>query len=499
MGRILWGRGAGRDLADEPGTGLRDYMQTLGAIKATLPFVDPLFKRIWTEAHRPDATPRKKAAAQKLIDGLTPEQKARLDKIRSDQAERVGGLVTPLGGGPLTGPAAGPQARPSILSGPPPLIGPQRFVPGMGPASRVLGGGRQYRLRPGVSMMPTLAPQAAPAPGPEPPAVVPTPMPTPSMVPKLKPGRQVAPLTGPPPEPELLRREEPEDRPTTMPPAEEAPPKAMFEVAVPVVGGSIDVGEFARRLRQKNLAEQRERTGGLPEDLSQYSLAQLRAIRKLAKTPADIVRLGEAARARGRFELAPGLMDALGGRTGAGKGERYVLDELPKQMTALDMQMIMAKISDLRSKGRNREAQALERMARSGLLQAKTGLTRAKLARLLAKMRGRKGGPGVLAWMRKNPNMLRATQVKTAGGNVTVWVPKKGLPRADLLFVQRMAARANRLANPRLSRKQIIQAARDLKKHTALTEHRKQSRELKKAQVDALRLFGDLLKPSGEE
>jgi hypothetical protein len=466
MGRILWGRGAGRDLADEPGTGLRDYMQTLGAIKATLPFVDPLFKRIWTEAHRPDATPRKKAAAQKLIDGLTPEQKARLDQLRAAQAARqapqlVPGLV-PAGLDTKIRPPLGgvPPVKGGVLTRPPSLL-PQ---PGMGSiVTRQLTPGRQSMLSP-QPLVPT---------GPTPPVT--------TRVPERLPLY----LDPDPPAPE----------PAPAPPIQERE----FDVEVPVVGGSIDVGEFARRLRQKNLAGRRERAGRLPEDLSQFSLAQLRAIRKLAKTPEDIARLGEAARARGRFELAPGLMDALGGRTGAGKGERYVLDELPKQMTALEMQMLMAKIADLRSKGRNREAQALERMARSGLLQAKTGLTRAKLAKLLAKMRGRKGGPGVLAWMRKNPDMLRATQVETAAGKVTVWVPKKGLPRADLLSAQRMAARANRLANPRLSRKQIIQAARDLKKHKALTEHRKKSRDLKKAQVDALRLFGDLVKPSEEE
>jgi hypothetical protein len=446
MGRILWGRGAGRDLADEPGTGLRDYMQTLGAIKATLPFVDPLFKRIWTEAHRPDATPRKKAAAQKLIDGLTPEQKARLDQLRAGQAARqapqlVPGLVPAGLDTKLRPPLGGvPPVKGGVLTRPPSLL-PQ---PGMGSiVTRQLTPGRQ----------PILSPQPLVPTGPTPPVT--------TRVPERL--------------PRYLDPDAPAPEPSFAPPQERE-----FDVEVPVVGGSIDVGEFARRLRQKNLAEQRERTGGIPEDLSQYSLAQLRAIRKLAKTPADIVRLGEAARARGRFELAPGLMDALGGRTGAGKGERYVLDELPKQMTALDMQMIMAKISDLRSKGRNREAQALERMARSGLLQAKTGLTRAKLARLLAKMRGRKGGPGVLSWMRKNIGALVPVRYQTDGGPVVIWSPKKGLMGAGLLQAQKMAARANRLANPKMSRKQLASAVGDVARREDLREHRSETRQIQR-------------------
>ncbi len=543
MGRILPGN---RSLGDRPGEGIKKYLDVLGAIKSTIPFINPFFKRIWKEAHRPDSSPRSKAAAQQLIDGLTPEQKAKLDELRAKQedrgAQRVGGLTTPLGGAPIQ--ARRGRATPTLVS---PL--------GTAPDQQFGGVGKKLLSPGGLSLRPPTVPIASTPPmdlthqlkrralarlsglydenqharllmpreqltsvvdilaNPSHPqyeevsrvvtliggagrsyeaarevidalrtaGLAPreslTPPPTPQLLPGAPPS--IVPESRWPGAPrteglrtELMRREEPVERdperrtlvgPTPAVPTPPPAPTRMFDMDVPVTGTTIDVGEFARRLRSANAAKAEARARALPEDLSQFSLAQLRAIRKQATSPEDIARLGEAARARGRFELPPGIMEALGGTTGAGKGERFVLDELKRPLTDLEIATIRAKLIDAQAKTEWRRSGSGLRKAQTGLTRVKTAFTEAKLKRYLAKLRRRPGGTAFLGWLRKNPGVIQPRQIKLHGQMVTVWEPApfnwmtwRGSSDASRLRALKAAARANKISNPTMSRKDII-------------------------------------------
>ena len=470
MGRIIFSKPVA--LGDEPGDGIQKYMRVLGAIKGTIPFIDPVFKGIWSAVNRPDSSPRKKAAAKKLIDGLTPEQKAKLDELKRQQEERsatrVGGLVTPLGVSPTIGPLRAP------------LVQPPRATPGddrslMLPRfdTSPLGGGRPSLVTPGALK---LKPKAMVQPS----TIIPTPA-----VPDLRIPASLRTSPTPPPKQDMfgdfpigtpfMDAPEPEDRPVDVPAPPEEPPKRMFDVDVPVVKGSIDVGEFARRLREANLAKAR----ALPEDLSQYSLAQLRAMRKLATNPEEIARLGQAARRRGKYELPPGIMEAMGGQTGAARGERYVLTDLPKPLTQLDIEKIQAQIMDLRAKGRHREAQTLLSRARAGLTGARTRLTMAKLRKLLASMRKGKGGASFWKWYQRNKDNLTVREIKIGDETIKWWSPSASVTGSKLLVAQKMAAKANRLANRKLTRKQLIDLQRKEKDSKAKRSKAKALSELK--------------------
>lgn len=453
MGRIIFSKPVA--LGDEPGEGIQKYMRVLGAIKGTIPFIDPVFKGIWRAVNRPDSSPRKKAAAKKLIDGLTPEQKAKLDELKRQQEERsatrVGGLVTPFG----------PPKMRQLRT---PLVQRPRATPGddgslMLPrfSNEPLIGGRPSLVTPGALK---LKPKAMVQPS----TIIPTPA-----VPDLRIPASLRTSPTPPPKRDIfgdfpigtpfIDAPEPEDRPVDVPAPPEEPPKRMFDVDVPVAKGSIDVGEFARRLREANLAKAR----ALPEDLSQYSLAQLRAMRKLATNPEEIARLGQAARSRGKYELPPGIMEAIGGQTGAARGERYVLTDLPKPLTQLDIERIQAQIMDLRAKGRHREAQTLLSRARAGLTGARTRLTMAKLRKLLASMRKGKGGASFWKWYQRNPDTLTVREIKIGDETIKWWSPSATVEGSKLLVAQKMAAKANRLANRKLTRKQLIDLRRKQK------------------------------------
>ena len=450
MGRIIFSKPVA--LGDEPGEGIQKYMRVLGEIKGTIPFIDPVFKGIWSAVNRPDSSPRKKAAAKKLIDGLTPEQKAKLDELKRQQEERsatrVGGLATPFG----------PPKMRQLRT---PLVQRPRATPGddgslMLPrfSNEPLIGGRPSLVTPGaLKLKPKVKVQPS--------TIIPI-----SAAPDLRIPASLRTSPTPPPKRDIfgdfpigtpfMDAPEPEDRPVDVPAPPEEPPKRMFDVDVPVAKGSIDVGEFARRLREANLAKAR----ALPEDLSQYSLAQLRAMRKLATNPEEIARLGQAARSRGKYELPPGIMEAMGGQTGAARGERYVLTHLPKPLTQLDIERIQAQIMDLRAKGRHREAQTLLSRARAGLTGARTRLTMAKLRKLLASMRKGKGGASFWKWYQRNPDTLGVREIKIGDETIKWWSPSATVTGSKLLVAQKMAAKANRLANRKLTRKQLIDLRR---------------------------------------
>jgi hypothetical protein len=163
-------------------------------------------------------------------------------------------------------------------------------------------------------------------------------------------------------------------------------------VKVPMKDGRIDIAQLGKMFREKNVTDRKAARGdsALPEDLSQYSLTELRAIRKLAKTPADIRRLGAAARARGEYEMPPGLLGTIAGESGARAGEQYVLRELPAPMTESQRRLALLKVRKLLAEGRNIEAQALLRKTQAAekaenipLLRAKTQLTSARAWKIL--------------------------------------------------------------------------------------------------------------------
>jgi DNA-binding PadR family transcriptional regulator len=508
MGRILPRRPA-RSLAPAQGKGIEKYLGVLKAIGSTVPFINPLFKGIWRAAHSPSASPRSRAAAEKLIEGLTPEQKAKLDELRAEQsgrsAQRVGGLVTPLGRAPIAPVPLGGRVAPGRPRTAPAPISPMREPLA---EAEVLGGRRLMGFDPGglklkpELMVGTKRPPLdltqqvkrkaigilAAVPGIE--ALIPDAtvvvdilsnpahpqydetvqrvrpisghgalygaghrviqmlaatdlsswpeageLPAPPPVPKMRPGAPAPPpiARGAPVGPELgtefMRREEPVERPVEVPAPPAAPPSELFDVDVPIIEGEIDIGELARRFRERNIdiRVEGDREGGLPEDLSRYSLAQLRAMRKLAQSPDDVHRIGQAARARGKYEMAPGIFEAIGGKTGAEEGERFVLAELGKPMTRLEIMALQAKIADLRAKGRWREAGTLLRRAQAlgvdaqvGLTEAKTVLTWAQIDKLMRKLQRRRGGGASMLRIAKelvDNKYVEVRMVKTGSGS----------------------------------------------------------------------------------
>jgi len=191
------------------------------------------------------------------------------------------------------------------------------------------------------------------------------------------------------------------------PPPMPAIPTEVGGVKVPMKDGRIDIAQLGKMFREKNVTDRKAARGdsALPEDLSQYSLAELRAIRKLAKTPADIRRLGAAARARGEYEMPPGLLGSIAGESGARAGEQYVLRELPAPMTESQRRLALLKVRKLLAEGRNIEAQALLRRAQAAekaenipLLRAKTQLTSARAWDIMRKAMRKMGrrAPGKL-------------------------------------------------------------------------------------------------------
>lgn len=186
-------------------------------------------------------------------------------------------------------------------------------------------------------------------------------------------------------------------------------PTEVGGVKVPMKDGRIDIAQLGKMFREKNVTDRKAARGdsALPEDLSQYSLTELRAIRKLAKTPADIRRLGAAARARGEYEMPPGLLGSIAGESGARAGEQYVLRELPAPMTESQRRLALLKVRKLLAEGRNIEAQALLRRAQAAekaenipLLRSKTQLNSARAWDIMRKAmrkrgRGRKPLPGL--------------------------------------------------------------------------------------------------------
>ncbi len=186
-------------------------------------------------------------------------------------------------------------------------------------------------------------------------------------------------------------------------------PTEVGGVKVPMKDGRIDIAQLGKMFREKNVTDRKAARGdsALPEDLSQYSLTELRAIRKLAKTPADIRRLGAAARARGEYEMPPGLLGTIAGESGARAGEQYVLRELPAPMTESQRRLALLKVRKLLAEGRNIEAQALLRRAQAAekaenipLLRSKTQLNSARAWDIMRKAmrkrgRGRKRLPGL--------------------------------------------------------------------------------------------------------
>jgi hypothetical protein len=186
-------------------------------------------------------------------------------------------------------------------------------------------------------------------------------------------------------------------------------PTEVGGVKVPMKDGRIDIAQLGKMFREKNVTDRKAARGdsALPEDLSQYSLTELRAIRKLAKTPADIRRLGAAARARGEYEMPPGLLGSIAGESGARAGEQYVLRELPAPMTESQRRLALLKVRKLLAEGRNIEAQALLRRAQAAekaenipLLRSKTQLNSARAWDIMRKAmrkrgRGRKRLPGL--------------------------------------------------------------------------------------------------------
>ena len=186
-------------------------------------------------------------------------------------------------------------------------------------------------------------------------------------------------------------------------------PTEVGGVKVPMKDGRIDIAQLGKMFREKNVTDRKAARGdsALPEDLSQYSLTELRAIRKLAKTPADIRRLGAAARARGEYEMPPGLLGTIAGESGARAGEQYVLRELPAPMTESQRRLALLKVRKLLAEGRNIEAQAALRRIQAAekaenipLLRSKTQLNSARAWDIMRKAmrkrgRGRKRLPGL--------------------------------------------------------------------------------------------------------
>ena len=186
-------------------------------------------------------------------------------------------------------------------------------------------------------------------------------------------------------------------------------PTEVGGVKVPMKDGRIDIAQLGKMFREKNVTDRKAARGdsALPEDLSQYSLTELRAIRKLAKTPADIRRLGAAARARGEYEMPPGLLGSIAGESGARAGEQYVLRELPAPMTESQRRLALLKVRKLMAEGRNIEAQAALRRVQAAekaenipLLRSKTQLNSARAWDIMRKAmrkrgRGRKKLPGL--------------------------------------------------------------------------------------------------------
>ena len=163
----------------------------------------------------------------------------------------------------------------------------------------------------------------------------------------------------------------------------------------------------------------------------------------------------------------------------AERGERYVLTDLHKPLTQLDIERIQAQIMDLRAKGRHREAQTLLSRARAGLTGARTRLTMAKLRKLLASMRKGKGGASFWKWYQRNKDNLTVREIKIGDETIKWWSPSASVTGSKLLVAQKMAAKANRLANRKLTRKQLIDLQRKEKDSKAKRSKAKALSELK--------------------
>ena len=516
MGRIKPRRQArlkAADLSVAPEkSGVAKYMDVIRAIKGTIPLVDPVVKGIRRLVNKPDASARSQAAARKLEDGLTPEQRAELNKMRDLEKKRAAaaaaqpmsgpGLpqtgilpgtqffapqkdskpVVPLGGEPfprmgfqkeikgyvtprtligegLGGPFQYPQftdrkvvraSQPGLSSIKPPALSldprltPMLNVPGEDPATRRLSDAQRAGIAsvlrgrgvdvpaniPGVgrvsdqdireSLGPlesvsdediaTLRMQGRVAGPAKVPSIPETKLespflrPEPADLPERPSGMPaITPTVLPVPEGARLGQE------AGPPPPMPTIPTEVGGVKVPMKDGRIDIAQLGKMFREKNVTDRKAARGdsALPEDLSQYSLSELRAIRKLAKTPADIRRLGAAARARGEYEMPPGLLGTIAGESGARAGEQYVLREVPAPMTESQRRLALLKVRKLLAEGRNIEAQALLRRAQAAekaenipLLRAKTQLNSARAWDIMRKAmrkrgRGRKKLPGL--------------------------------------------------------------------------------------------------------
>ena len=77
------------------------YMDVIRAIKGTIPLVDPVVKGIRRLVNKPDASARSQAAARKLEDGLTPEQRIELNKMRDLEKKRAAAAAAAQ---PMSGP-----------------------------------------------------------------------------------------------------------------------------------------------------------------------------------------------------------------------------------------------------------------------------------------------------------------------------------------------------------------------------------------------------------
>ena len=519
MGRIKPRRQArlkAADLSVAPEkSGVAKYMDVIRAIKGTIPLVDPVVKGIRRLVNKPDASARSQAAARKLEDGLTPEQRAELNKMRDLEKKRAAaaaaqpmsgpGLpqtgilpgsqffapqkdskpVVPLGGEPfprmgfqkeikgyvtpgtligegLGGPFQYPQftdrkvvraRQPGLSSIKPPALSldprltPMLNVPGEDPATRRLSDAQRAGIAsvlrdrgvdvpanipgvgrvsdqdireslgkrdkvdvygPGVSDedIATLRMQGRVAGPAKVPSIPETKLESPFLRPEPAdlPERPsdmpaITPTVLPVPEGARLGQEPGPPMPTI--------PGEVGGVKVPMKDGRIDIAQLGKMFREKNVTDRKAARGdsALPEDLSQYSLTELRAIRKLAKTPADIRRLGAAARARGEYEMPPGLLGSIAGESGARAGEQYVLRELPAPMTESQRRLALLKVRKLLAEGRNIEAQALLRRAQAAekaenipLLRAKTQLTSARAWDIMRKAMRKMGrrAPGKL-------------------------------------------------------------------------------------------------------
>ena len=498
------------------------YMDVIRAIKGTIPLVDPVVKGIRRLVNKPDASARSQAAARKLEDGLTPEQRAELNKMRDLEKKRAAaaaaqpmsgpGLpqtgilpgtqffapqkdskpVVPLGGEPFPrmgfstprkttrGPIPNvydfdltespwqeretsyfdrtlgrPRFRttvtPRALTGVPspqlkldPSLSPMLNVPGEDPATRRLSDAQRAGIAsalrdrgvdvpaniPGVgrasdqdvreSLSPldpvsekgiaSLRMQGRVAGPANVPSIPETKLESPFLRPEPAdlPERPsdmpaITPTVLPVPEGARLGQE------PGAPPPMPTIPTEVGGVKVPMRDGRIDIAQLGKMFREKNVTDRKAARGdsALPEDLSQYSLTELRAIRKLAKTPADIRRLGAAARARGEYEMPPGLLGSIAGESGARAGEQYVLRELPAPMTESQRRLALLKVRKLMAEGRNIEAQALLRKTQAAekaenipLLRSKTQLNSARAWDIMRKAmrkrgRGRKKLPGL--------------------------------------------------------------------------------------------------------